>query len=72
MKGVYLGARFEKPFKSSWYRSGRDCSEREIKTTIVIPFHSATVVNPTQNEISKMLEMSLNRENGMKRCCSSS
>ena len=28
---------------------------------------SATVVYPTQHEISKMLEMSLNRENGMKR-----
>jgi hypothetical protein len=35
-------------------------------------FHSATVVYPTQHEISKMLEMSLNRENEKKRWYSSS
>ncbi len=45
---------------------------REKPKLHCLRFLSATVVYPTQREISKMLEMLLNRENGMRRCCSSS
>jgi len=50
--------------------SGRDVSSDvgETKTTLL----AATVVYPTQHEISIMLEMSSNHDKGMKIWCSSS
>jgi hypothetical protein len=66
--GLYLGARFVKPFGS---QVGRAETRYLIKTILLVSF-LLLLVYPTQHEISKMLEMSPNRENEMKRWCSSS